>query len=234
MPHSRPFARHGSAHRAARVFALAAALALVAPFAPTPVQAQGVSVGVNAGTTGVGGNVVIGLTSKLGIRAGLGVLPFTYDGDLDEATFTIEPPPLFGTAGLDVQLIGPLRVMAGVLYRSEDILFNADFTDGREIGDEFYEESGSLTGALTSASVAPFVGIGFGRVIGSGIGFYTDFGVAFTGDPGVEVSASGPITDVPGFYQDLEQERQTIEDDIGDIYRYWPMLTIGLNIGFGG
>jgi hypothetical protein len=217
-----------------RSFPGAILLAATMAIGPTALQGQGVSLGVNAGTTGVGGNLVLGLTSKLGLRAGLGVLPFSFEGDLDEATFTIEPPPLFGTAGLDVQLIGPLRVMAGVLYRSDDVRFDAEFTSGREVGDEFYDESGTLSGALTSSSVAPYLGIGFGRVIGAGIGFYTDFGVAFTGDPGVEVTASGDITEVPGFYDDLEQERQKIEADLSDVYRYWPMLSIGINIGFGG
>lgn len=222
--------------RHASLAALFGAVGLIGLFvaAPPSIHAQGVSLGVQAGTTGLGGNVVVGLTSKLGIRAGLGVLPVSFEGDLDEATFTIEPPPLFGTAGLDIQLVGPLRVMAGVLYRSEDVLFDAEFTSGREIGDEYYDESGALAGALTSSSVAPYVGIGFGRVIGAGIGFYTDFGVAFTGDPGVEVTASGDITQVPGFYDDLEEERQKIEADLSDVYRYWPMLSIGINIGFGG
>ncbi len=210
-------------------FALALAVAIV----PSSLQAQGVSLGVRAGSTGVGGDVIVGLTSKLGLRAGLGVLPFKLEQDLDGDLYSIEPPPLFGMAALDVNLFGPIRVMGGLLYRSDDIVFSADVTGGRDIGGTYYKETGRLEGALTSASVAPFVGLGLGRVIGSGIGFYIDLGVAFTGAPGLDLAASGPITSLPGFDEDFEAERVSLEADVKDVYRYWPMLNLGLSIGFG-
>lgn len=216
-----------------RVARLGLALALVSTLVPGTLQAQGVSLGVRAGSTGVGGDVFVGLTSKLGLRAGLGVLPFKLEQDLDGDLYSIEPPPLFGMAALDVNLFGPVRVMGGLLYRSDDITFGADFTGGRDIGGTYYEETGRLDGALTSASVAPFVGLGLGRVIGSGIGFYIDLGVAFTGDPGLDLTASGPITSLPGFNEDFEAERLSLETDVKDVYRYWPMLNLGLSIGFG-
>ena len=210
---------------------LAAALAFAAPAA---VQAQGFSVALKAGSTGVGGDLGIALTSRLGLRAGVGVLPFSFESDFDGDPFSITPPQLFGIGAVDLTLIGPLRLTAGLLYRSDDIVFDAEFSGGREIGDEFYEEGGRLDGAVTSSTVAPFVGIGLGRAIGRGVGIFTEFGVAFTGDPGVEVTASGPITSEPGFNTELERERASIEQDIRDVYRYWPMLNIGLRIGFGG
>lgn len=217
-----------------RAFPLLATCALALALAlPRTLEAQGISIAAKAGSTGLGGDVVLGLTEKLAIKGGIGVLPFTYDGDFDGNDYTIEPPPLFGTVALDIALAGPLRIMGGLLYRSDDITFDATVTESFEFNGTTYSETGDLTGAVTSSSVAPFVGIGLGGVIGSGVGLYVDLGVAFTGDPGVEMDVTGPVRDVPGFLDDLEAERRSVEDDIADYYRYWPVLNIGLKFGLG-
>jgi hypothetical protein len=206
---------------------------LLALVLPGTAAAQGLGIALKGGSTGLGGDLVVGLTDKLAIKGGVGFLPFTYEGDFDGNDYTVEPPPLFGTVALDVALAGPLRIMGGLMYRSEDIVFDAQITESFDFDGTTYSETGALEGAVTSSSVAPFVGIGLGGIVGPGLGLYLDLGVAFTGDPGVEVSASGPVTQVPGFQDDLEAERANIEDDIGDYYRYWPVLNIGLKFGLG-
>jgi hypothetical protein len=211
--------------------AIAAALLVVTPVEPA--SAQGIGLGARIGSTGVGADLILGLTDKLAIKGGVGFIPLTYEGDFDGNDYTVEPPPVLATAALDVALFGPIRIMGGLLYRSEDILFDAEVSQGLEFNGETYSESGIVTGAVTSSSVAPFVGLGIGGVVGRGVGLYVDAGVAFTGDPGVEVSATGDVTQVPGFTEDLEAERASIEADIADYYRYWPILNIGLRIGFG-
>lgn len=217
----------------ASALSISALVAALAALAPSALSAQGISIAPKVGTTGLGGDIVVGLTPKLAIKGGVGFIPVTYEGDFDGNDYTVEPPPLYGTVALDIAVAGPLRIMGGLLYRSEDILFDTEVTGSIEFNGETYTESGVITGAVTSSTVSPFLGLGLGGVIGPGVGLYIDAGVAFTGDPGVELSATGDVTGVPGFQEDLEAERRSIEDDIGEYYRYWPVLNIGLKFGIG-
>jgi hypothetical protein len=59
-----------------------------------------------------------------------------------------------------------------------------------------------------------------------------DFGVAFVGDPDVTLSASGPISFVPGIEEDLEKEARAIEEDAAPYLKYWPILSFGVRLPF--
>lgn len=48
----------------------------------------------------------------------------------------------------------------------------------------------------------------------------------FQGIPNVELTASGPIASIPTFQDDLNQEKQNIEDDV-DSFTVYPMIAIG-------
>lgn len=198
-----------------------------------PVSAQSLTLAPKLGSTGIGADVALRLTDKLAIKGGIGLIPFTWEGEFEENDFTVEPPPVYVTAALDVALVGKLRAMAGLLYRSDDFRVDAEVTDGLVLNEQEYTQSGVIEGAVTSASFAPFLGLGFGAVVGPGVGLYVDAGVAFIGDPGVELSATGEVTQVPGFLDDLEAEEAILADDIGGYYRYWPILNVGLRIGLG-
>jgi hypothetical protein len=211
------------------IYALAGLLAL----APAGIAAQGLSVGAKIGTVGVGGEVALGLTSHLTIRGGIGFMPFEIDSDIDGIPYTVEPPGTFLTAGVDLKLLGPLRLMGGFLYRSDGISVLADVTGSTEVGDETFTSSGTLAGLVDSSTLSPFVGIGIGHATGSGVGIFLDMAVAFTGDPTLELSATGPISQEPGFAAELERERSRAEEDLGEYYRYWPILSFGIRFGIG-
>ena len=99
-----------------------------------------------------------------------------------------------------------------------------------DIGDETYDQAGTLHGELDTKNTAPFVGIGFGRHTRGGFGVTFDLGVAFVGEPDVILNAEGPIASEPGLQAELDKEAQNIQDDAGDILQYWPVLSFGLKI----
>lgn len=195
-------------------------------------QAPGqVSVALKAGTVGVGGDVAFALTDRLTLRGGLGLLSIAYDGTFDDHDYRIEPPARYLTLGADLHLLGPLRLIGGLLHRSDPVRFESDLEGSVEIGDQTYTSEGSLNGEVESADLAPYLGLGLGRSVGRGLGIYLDVAVAFTGDPDLTLEASGPITQQPGFQAELERERARAEEDLDSYYRHWPVLSFGVRLG---
>lgn len=197
---------------------------------PSTVAAQGVSIAPRVGSTGFGGDLILSLAPKLALKGGVGLSLVEFDIDLGSQSYRVEPPPLFATAAVDIRVAGPIRIMAGLLHRTDDVRFGGDLTGAVEIGDETYNAPGRLDGALLSTETAPFLGLGLGRLGGGGVGLYLDLAVAFTGDPDVELAGSGAITEEPDFEVELEKERLSILDEIDEYYRYWPILNLGFRI----
>ncbi len=205
-------------------------LATLLGLAPSALAAQGVAIAPKVGSTGVGGDLILSLAPKLALKGGVGFSLVEFDLDLDNQRYRVEPPPVFVTAAIDIRVTGPLRIMAGLLHRTDDVRFGGDLTGAVEIGDESFNAPGRLEGALLSTATAPFLGLGLGSLGRGGMGLYLDLAVAFTGDPDVELTGSGAITAEPNFDVELEKERLSILGEIDEYYRYWPILNLGFRI----
>jgi hypothetical protein len=170
------------------------------------------------------------------VRGGLGSFIFDFTGDYGEVEYTVTPPSMTGTLGIDLYPGGgSFRLMAGIMFRDGDFeMESGNITEHGpiEIGDGEYTEPGTLHGTLATKSTAPFLGIGFGRHTDGGFGFFVDLGVAFVGEAEVTLEAQGPIATVPGFQEDLEREAQFIEDEAAPYLKYWPILSLGVKIPF--
>lgn len=205
---------------------------------PQALASQGLAVGVRAGTLGFGGDLALGVSENVVIRGGVGSFFLDFDGEMDGVDYTLTPPTLIANVGVDLYPTGgSFRFMAGLMFRDGDFQAEtgplADYEGSIEIGDNEYDQDGQLLGTLVTKSTAPFVGIGFGRHTQSGFGVYMDFGVAFVGEADVNLSANGPIANVPGFQEDLDKEIQAIEDDNASYLKYWPILSFGLKLPLG-
>lgn len=72
---------------------VAIVVVLSASFVSTaPVQAQGFAIAAQAGSTGVGGGVVVGLMSKVNVRAMYGFLPGDPSFTIDDIDFALGLP----------------------------------------------------------------------------------------------------------------------------------------------
>ena len=78
-------------------------------------------------------------------------------------------------------------------------------------------------------STAPYLGVGYGNVSGTGVNFYTDFGIIFQGSPKASLSCSGLSAGACATLVASEQTR--VEDELKR-FKYYPVLNIGLTVGF--
>lgn len=202
--------------------------------------AQAAGVGVRAGTTGVGADVAFDLMPTLSARFGYsgGKLDRTFDdSDISyDGKLTLSNT----SALLDFAPLGPLfRISGGLVYAKNKVDAtgkpngNVYVIDGKPYNSS---DVGELNGQLKgSRSVAPYLGIGFGRVSGTGINFYADFGVMFQGGASVNLSAScGPTTPAAtcsAIRSSVANEQQKLEDDV-KAFKYWPVANVGVTIGF--
>jgi len=203
---------------------------------PQTLVGQTFAIGARAGTLGFGAEAALGLSDHFVVRGGLGSFIFDFTGDYGEVEYTVTPPSMTGTLGIDLYPGGgSFRLMAGIMFRDGDFeMESGNITEHGpiEIGDGEYSEPGTLHGTLATRSTAPFLGIGFGRHTDGGFGFFVDLGVAFVGEAEVTLEAQGPIATVPGFQEDLEREAQFIEDEAAPYLKYWPILSLGVKIPF--
>lgn len=217
----------------ARIAAMALVLLGVAGSAPAAGQ---LGIAARAGTLGIGGEVALGLTDRLVARGGMGLTSYTVTTTFDDVRMELDLPKNWYNVGLDLYLNGSLRVGGGVLIKPDDPALVGRLEGPVDIGGQTFtpDEVGTLTGTIMSKERAPFVLIGFGKHTDSGFGLSLDIGAAFTGDPRVTLQAEG------GTYPDqaelngrLDQEARDFEDDMKTYLRIWPILSLGLRLGFG-
>jgi hypothetical protein len=211
------------------------ALLLLFLAAPPVISAQGLAIGARAGTLGLGGEVALGLSDIITLRGGLGVFPWDYEGEFEGEEYTVTFPSSIWTAGVDLYLGGGgIRLMGGIMGKSDNVEMVSILSGSTEIGETIYDATGTVTGVLEQADIAPFVGLGFGKHTSGGFGFFLDLGVAFSGEPEINMSATGDIALIPGIEDDLQLEADQIEEELGSFIQYWPMVSLGFKIPLGG
>jgi hypothetical protein len=199
-------------------------IALVAALAAAG-SAQAAGVGVRVGTLGYGGDFGWGLAPTLNARLGYSAYSHTttvntsnvhYDGKLK-----LSNAPLL----VDFSPIGPFHLTAGIVGNNNKI----DVTGTPNTG------GGSFSGKLKLGNTAaPYLGIGWGNVAGAGVNFYADLGVMYMGSPKASLSANcGSLSTAQctTLQNQVEAEQRALEDKVKK-YKYYPVLNIGLTIGF--
>ncbi|MEX2470583.1 MAG: hypothetical protein WEA34_00285 [Gemmatimonadota bacterium] len=202
---------------------------------PRAGEAQ-LGVAVRGGSLGLGVDAGLALGERLVVRGGVGVLPFDITGTLDDIEMTLELPRTWYNVGVDLYLTGPMRIGAGFLFKSDDVLLSATPTTAQDIGGQEFtpEQIGTLTGTLDNGDRAPYVLIGFGKHTASGFGLTLDLGLAFQEETLVTLDASGgTLSDDPQFRDRLDAEETRIENDLPTYIDLWPILSLGFRIGLG-
>jgi hypothetical protein len=202
--------------------------------ASTAVNAQGVAVVGRIGTLGIGADVSLGLTPQIAVRAGASFQPLEPSRTFDEIDFTLDLSSPNYVALVDFSPVGAFRLTGGMVYFGSDHELRGDLNQDVQIGNQSYtpQQVGTLTGVFETKQLAPYLGIGFGRLGGRrGLGFGIDLGVAFQGEPDVQLSATGPIASQPAFQTNLAIEEQNIQED-AKYFRFYPVIALALVIGF--
>jgi hypothetical protein len=182
-------------------------------FLSSPAESSPFSVGVSAGTLGLGADVGFQWNNFLKTRLNANILPISSlnfgledklgldDVSLPAEKMNIDIDTTHYTLGLllDVHpFMGSFRLSGGLYY----INLNLDVTGaprGNEIryGNQTFNsrDFGSLKGELSWSRFAPYLGLGWGTDRGEDTDFFIDFnlGVMRLSNPRLKVGATGPI-----------------------------------------
>lgn len=210
---------------------------------PRAASAMQVTIGGRAGTLGLGAELVVIANEVVSLRAGAGFAGFDADvttlfGLDDNRRGSLAVPRSMYTLGLDFG-VGNFRVGGGVLYKKRNPAYALNLGDGArvDIGGSTYTqpEVTQLTTTLVSKEWAPYALVGLGQPVARGLGLFLDVGVAFLGDGELAMSAAGEgrVLASRRFRRDLSTEQRNLREDAGDLVKYWPILSLGVQFGFG-
>lgn len=190
--------------------------------------AHAAGIGLRAGTTGVGADLGWGVMPTLGARIGLSGLKFDGDVETDRVDYDAEAKLANLSALLDWSPLRPFRITAGLIANSNKI----DVT-GRPLSGSSFPPGSTVTGTVESGrSLAPYLGVGYGNVWTKGVNFYVDLGVMFQGEPKVDLNSDcgGALTPAQCASQ-VEAEERRVRDEVKR-FKYYPVLNLGITIGF--
>ena len=182
-------------------------------------------IGLRAGTTGLGADFGWGIAPTLGGRIGISGGSFNTDVDTSEVTYDAKAKLGMVNGFLDWSPLGPFRLTGGFIANNNTVDLNGQPTSGGA----FIPAGSNLTGTVKPEhSVAPYLGIGYGNVWTPGVNFYFDLGVMFQGSPKVSLDCSPAGS--PQCNQ-VAAEQQRVQDELNK-YKYYPVLNLGITIGF--
>lgn len=222
------------------LLAACAALPLAAQYYPpadTPPARPGFGVGGTIGTMGLGVDAAVRLTPQFDVRGRIAWAPWSPRMTFSDVRYDVElESPQYGLfADLYLGEQSGFRLSGGVRYAPDDLTGVAALTEPTEIGGTTYTpaEAGTLRGVVTTdAELAPYVGIGFGRVAAPDFGVFADLGVAFHGTPRIDLTSSGgSMSNSPQFQASLAAEEEAANADL-DNWIVYPVLQLGFRVGF--
>ena len=213
---------------------LAAATVLAAAGAA---QAQ-VAVGVHAGTAGFGPDVQVHLNDNFTVRGAADWMNFDYGRDYNGVHYDGRLKLATGGAFLDWHPWGNAFFLSGGAYFGDrKIDLSSVPASNVTIGGVSYTPAqvGRLDGHIKMDSTAPFAGLGFdtnNRGVTRGFGFKGLLGVAFSGQPKVDLTSSGGLLSNTVLLEpQLQLEEQRIAHDARYLQTY-PVAQIGVTYHF--
>jgi hypothetical protein len=201
-------------------------------------EGGGLSLGVAAGTLGLGAELGYAVNRNLGIR--VGVYGLTWDVDGKEGGIDYDADLDLSSAGAYVDwhpFGGAFRITGGWFVNDNgiDATGRPGAGDTYDIGGTTFtsDEVGRLTASVDFGSSAPYLGLGwnFGGQDG-GLGISLDLGVLFQDSPDITlVSRGGTLSGQPALQQALRDEERELEDDV-DEYELYPVVSLGVSYRF--
>ena len=197
-----------------------------------------VAAGLTGSTLGIGPEVSLHLSPRLGLRAGYHYLSLNFEETVDEVSYDISPDWRNLTALVDLHPFGnAFRLTGGLVLWNTSVKGEAVLTGPVTIGDVVYQPAqvGSLTGTADySRTIAPLVGLG---VAGRGrFAVMFDLGIVMTGHPKVDLTVNSPLTGAERAQLDAEvqKEEASAQGEIDDqpLAKYYPVVSLGFKIRF--
>ena len=202
------------------------------------------SLGINAGTTGLGVEISKGLSPSIVTRFSLS--GYTFEVDIEEEGIDYTADLGFSNFAAIIDWHpwhGGLHVSAGLVNNGNHFNMGAQQTGTYEIGDETYSGELSIEATVNFRRVSPYVGLGWNNAAtgSSGLAWSTEIGVILQGEPVVKLTATGAqISDGTStfdvltnsdFQNELKTEEIALQEAL-DGFEFYPVITFGLHYQF--
>lgn len=220
--------------------------------------ASDIGINVKAGTLGLGLELDYKINDTFNIR--LQSNGYTYDDEFEEDDIDYEGEVKLSSTGLLLDwrpFQGVFRLTGGVYANNNELTGNTSSVGDEtfEIGDELYSTTSTDPLAINmdvilGDSTAGYLGMGWGSSPSDGGWMFSfELGVLLSGEPTVDLSASGTavvnkngstqsfsLNDtnnplVQEFQNELANEAVSIENDISE-FKAYPVISIGLGYRF--
>jgi len=208
-----------------------AATATAQSTSPAPAR---FAISLDGGTTGIGGSLWFTASDRFTITLGYGALDVDEDYSTDEADYTGTAKLANGHAFLNWHPFkGGFHLTGGAILADDKFDAVAMPAAGATYEFDGVQYPASAVGNLTANvliadDIVPYAGLGWSTSPRKeGLGFFLDLGVMFSGSVTTELTADGPLASDPTFQQNLEQERQDLQDEL-DQYKIFPVVRLGL------
>ena len=221
-----------------KTFCLAAAMALAATAAPAHAQDARdghASVGVTAGTLGIGPEVGYRFNETVGVRANATFLSLHHSFDSDDIDYRGNVDLRSGGAIVDIYPFGGgFRISGGARINGNKGRLSATPTTNTRIGNATFTPTqiGTISGRAETRDFVPQATIGYGGSLGQGFSIGVEAGALFQGRVRIrDFAANGTLASNPIFISQLEEERRDLQDDVDD-YRVYPILQLNAKYRF--
>jgi hypothetical protein len=192
-------------------------LAIALVLLPAVAQADG-SIGVRAGSMGLGVELAYPISQSMGVRLIADGYKYSRKFTQDNIDYDGDAKLRTGSLLLDIfPFANNFRISAGGVYNGNKLLLSTPNTNLTINGNPY---TATLDGEVDFKKFAPYAGIGYGRPINAGLSLTFDLGVMFQGTP--TATLNGTCTPAPAC---------TAQFKIKD-FRYYPVATIGLAYTF--
>lgn len=196
------------------------------------------AVGFSASTLGLGPELSLHLTPRLGLRGGLHWFGLTFDEDIEDVRYQVRPRWRNVTALVDLHpFANAFRLTAGLVWWNTSARGEAVLNQPVQIGDRIYQpaEVGALLGrADYPRQIAPMAGLGIASRGRIAVTF--DVGLVMAGHPEVALSVDSPLTgaELDQLRAEVAKEEAEVRQMIRDepLARYYPVVQLGLKFRF--
>ncbi len=199
-----------------------------------PCQGSDISIGIRAGTTGVGAQVAKLVNDHVAVRAQGNYLSYKTTQKQDDVSFDfhLKLKSFAGLIDLFPGKRGSFHFTGGIMTSPAEVTGTGKPTGGGyEINHHTYTsaEVGTLTGNVKWPGAAPYAGLGFGTPAnhGGGLSFVLDLG-AVIAKPKATLTATGTKANDPTFQSDLNSLRDTVQRNIDKYAKVFPVLQLGI------
>lgn len=194
-------------------------------------KAEGLGLGLHAGTLGFGIDATYGISEVLNIRGQYNTIGL--DADETDAGIDYNYDLDWNTYGILVDwhpFSGGFRLSAGYFINNNEVRGTASGTN-LDVGGNTYAGPVGLKSAVTFDSSAPYVGIGWGNAAekNNRLSFMFEIGALLQGSPKVSLVETSATLVV--LQADLNAEAAELEADISE-FDVYPVVTLGLAYQF--